>query len=433
MKIRTLLYATVAILVVSCSEKRIVKSEDINSFLKNTGITQTRVSEKSEEIDFWEKRLSKDTGSTVDKLQLGWLYSELYKSTGNVQYLHRADSFFTICSKVNGNFDPDIYFTLSQLAVAKHSFIEAYDYVKTAETKGANKYTAALLGFDAAMELGKYSDATQKLELLKDKEAFDYLIRKSKLEDHNGDLESAIEYMENAFEKVKHLNKPSLYCWALSNLSDMYGHAGKIKQAYRGYLDVLKKDSSYLYALKGIAWIAYSHDKNVAEAERIIKYILSQTAMPDLYLLLAELEAFKGDKKSGAFWEKKFLAEIETNNFGNMYNKYLIQLYADDSAATDRALQLALSETESRTTPETFCWLAWVHHKKGNIEKATALYRNYVLNKTFEPEAMFYGGHIMKAAGQKELAKKLFSECLNSSFELGPLLYQQVRKQLADL
>ena len=68
---------------------------------------------------------------------------------------------------------------------------------------------------------------------------------------------SAIKLMEQAFEKVKNAGK-ILVLLDLSNLADMYGHAGRVKEAYDAYINVLNKDSSYIYALKGIAWIAYS-------------------------------------------------------------------------------------------------------------------------------------------------------------------------------
>ena len=46
-----------------------------------------------------------------------------------------------------------------------------------------------LLGFDTKMELGELMIASKEIESLKDKSAFDYLIRKSKLEDHKGNLD----------------------------------------------------------------------------------------------------------------------------------------------------------------------------------------------------------------------------------------------------
>jgi tetratricopeptide (TPR) repeat protein len=142
-----------------------------------------------------------------------------------------------------------------------------------------------LLEFDTKMELGDITMASEKIESIKDKSSFDYLIRKAKLEDHKGNLDGAITLMEQAFEKVK--NKTSgLYCWALSNLGDMYGHAGRVEDSYHAYLNVLQKDSGYIYALKGIAWIARMIV--MRRSKRIYQFMLSQTDMPDLYLTLGK-------------------------------------------------------------------------------------------------------------------------------------------------
>jgi hypothetical protein len=142
----------------------------------------------------------------------------------------------------------------------------------------------------------------------------------------------------------------------------MYGHAGRIKESYRAYLEVLEKDPSNLYCLKGIAWIAYSYDGNNESAKHILQYILSQTNMPDLKLMLAEIgekENKFGEKNK---WLHEFIRDIQQPGYGGMYNKYLIQIYGEELKEYGKAIVLAEQELKDRFTPETCDWLAWSYY-----------------------------------------------------------------------
>jgi predicted Zn-dependent protease len=213
----------------------------------------------------------------------------------------------------------------------------------------------------------------------------------------------------------------------------MYGHAGKIKEAYRAYLDVLKSDPANLYCLKGIAWIAYAHDNNPAEAKRIIEYILTQSNMPDLYLLLAEIAEMQGQPQKQMYYFSRFLTEVSHPAYGDMYNKYLIQLYAEGLNQPEKAMPLAIKEMNNRFTPETCSQLAWVYYLTGDYPKAFEMANAYVYKHSFEPELMLQTAFIFAENGKKKEAKTLLRQCLESAFELGPLVTGQVKKKLVSL
>jgi len=414
----------------ACSNKKIINPQDYNAVLSDTKRTEKQVEKINAEISFWQNRLAKDTGSFVDMLQIASNHIKRFKTIGSVEDLHIADSLYAVCLQRVKNSDPEIYFSVSQNAITQHRFNDAWENLLLADSIGVNPYVLCLFRFDAAVELGLYQQASANIQKLTDKNNFDYLIRKAKLEDHKGDLDNAIKLMEQALKDAETKDKKQLILWAKSNLADMYGHAGRVKDSYKYYLDVLKTDSNYLYALKGIAWIAYSHDHDTKEAKRIINYILSQTNMPDLYLMLAEIEEWEGNKHEKEKNIDKFLSEVEKPGYGNMYNKYLINIYTEDRQEYDKALAIAEKEVSSRPTPETYSWLAWVYFKMGDTQKAYELVKKYVLGKDFEPGSQLHAAYILKAQGETSKAKKLMSDCLESSFELGPVTTEEIRKNL---
>ncbi|HEX5654495.1 MAG TPA: hypothetical protein VFX58_15560, partial [Chitinophagaceae bacterium] len=187
----------------------------------------------------------------------------------------------------------------------------------------------------------------------------------------------------------------------------------------------------YIYALKGIAWIAYSRDHDAAEASRILHYILSQTKMPELWLQLAEIKDWEGSLKEKISYQEKFLLELSKPAYGGMYNKYLLDLYAGEMHELDKALTIAWQEVKQRPTPETYDWLAWVYFLKGELDEAWRLNQNYVAGKNFEPDAIYHSALICQAKGKKKEARKMLEECLESSFELGPKTTAEIKSKLA--
>jgi tetratricopeptide (TPR) repeat protein len=153
--------------------------------------------------------------------------------------------------------------------------------------------------------------------------------------------------------------------------------------------------------------------------------------MPDLYLLLAEMEKHDGNMAGSKDYVSEFLAVVTTNPaYGDMYNKYLITVYAEEMKDYEKAFAIAQEEVNNRPTPETHDWLAWVLFHKGEKEKAFEIVSNYVIGKTFEPDAQLHAAFILNAMGEKTKARELFKECLGSSFELGPVTTGEIKKEL---
>jgi tetratricopeptide (TPR) repeat protein len=431
---KILLFGTlISVVFISCSKnKSIADPTDYNAFLTDT-YHEREIKKNDSEINFWNNKLLQDTGSFVNMLELGFNYLHRFKLHGEVEDVKFADSLFQRTNTKLNYKTPEIYYSLSQNAITQHRFQDAYNYTEAAIKNGGAEYTTDLLKFDAGMELGLYTEAANKLNKINTPGNFDYMIRKAKLEDHKGNLNKAIELMEMAFEKVKNINKKSPYAWTLSNLADMYGHAGRIEEAYNAYINVLKRDSANLYCLKGIAYIAYSNDKNITEAKKILNFILSKTKMPDLHLMLADIAEFEGNKKEKENQLNIFLQEAEQPKYGAMYDKYLFTIYADKLNNPAKALAIAQTEADQRPTPEALSWLAWAYYKAGDIDKAFTTAKNYITNKCFEPAVLFRLGVIYNAANKKDKAKEFLKESLKSSFEMGPVKTAEVKNTLTKL
>jgi hypothetical protein len=221
------------------------------------------------------------------------------------------------------------------------------------------------------MELGNRYRAQKALTSLADKTSFDYLIREAKYKDHvEGGLDAAITLLEKAFDKIKDNPTPALYCWTKTNLGDLYGHANRYRESYQCYLEVLSKDPHYYHALKGIAWLAFSHDNNVANARNIVAYLQQRHPIPDYELLFSQMAASQQDSITYKQHIDRFMTVTHNELYGGMYNKYLFALEADEVNNASHCLQIAQEEVAHRPTPEAFSWLAWAYCRNGDLKTA---------------------------------------------------------------
>lgn len=416
----------------SKSPAKITNSRDYESFLDQSHLHQA-MRQNLEEAAFWKKRLQNDTGSFVNKMELARYLITIFQLNGRPEIIQEADSLLKAASMCLGNRDADLLFALSQNSITRHQFREAAFYTDAAAKTNANQYTLCLLQFDAAMERGLYPEAIRALEKLKDKSGFDYLIRRAKWEDHRGDLSSAIALMERALSKVQ--NQERLRNWAMANLADMYAHAGKLQEAYDGYLEVLSADPSHFHCLQGIAWIAYSHDRDLKTADSIYSFICSQRFAPEIVLLRAELAAEGGDKARQQQFANEFFGMLTGCSGKEMYHKYLIEELAMQPATRDSAVSLAAKECKSRFTPEACDLMAWALYQRGDTLAAYRYAKAYVYRRSFEPSVLYHMAIIFSAAGDLSAALDLIETCLESSFELGPVKAKEMlalRKAVAD-
>ena len=124
---------------------------------------------------------------------------------------------------------------------------------------------------------------------------------------------------------------------------------------------------------------------------------------------------------------------MQSTSLGEMYNKYLIQLYAEDQELVQKSITIALREVQNRPTPETYDWLAWAYYNNGEMDKAFTISNNHVYKRSHEPAILYHTAVIFAAAGKKGEAKMLLEDCLESKFELGPITINKVHENMKKL
>lgn len=408
----------------SSTDEKIANPEDYNTYL-SANVSPSH-DEALKNQAFWNTRLDDDTSGVGDVSGIAASYSALFATTGNVENLKYAEQLYKKGIEISANNKDGFMRLLAHNFISQHRFKEARTLLEESLEIPSNKYETQLMLFDVYMELGQYKEAGEMLKKTENERSFEFLIRRSKWNDHLGNLDEAIRYMEQAKEIAESSDNKTLKIWSYTNLADFYGHAGRIKDSYQHYLKTLAIQPDNAYAKKGIAWIAYANDKNTDEANRIIDAAANGYNTPDYYLLKAEMAAYNGNAKLEEKNVEAFLSAVSDPLYGGMYNTYLIELYTDKNP--EKALALAVKEIQNRATPETYQLLAYAQLKAGKKEKALETINKYVSGKTFEPMAQYHSALIYKANGMTAETNNMKNELKDAAFELGPVVMAEVNR-----
>jgi tetratricopeptide (TPR) repeat protein len=427
LKIIPLLVFTILSLF-SCEKKpsQITHTSDYNKYLSvkgNKSLTFARA-----EINFWQKKFDAAPNQISYLSIIAANYATLFEYTGAIKNLYKTEELLTKSNEAYGYSRVATIRSLARNYIAQHRFKEALVLANKAFVIGEGLKETQKLLFDVQMELGNFPQAVKNLNAIRDLKEYDYLIRLAKWNDHKGDLKTAITFMEKARDIAEKEDNKVLKIWSYSNLGDFYGHAGRIQESYDSYLKTLALDPNYSYALKGIAWIVFSHERNTVEAKRIVEAIEVTHNTPDFYLLKSQIAQFEGNKKEEMSNRNAYFSLLQKNNYGAMYNKYNVLIYADDKQTAAKALEIAKIEIDHRPTPDSYDLLAWSYLNLGENKKALEIAKNHVVGKSFEPKVQYHLAMIYKSNNLAQKTKPIKEELLSSIYELGPNLEKKVHQ-----
>jgi Tfp pilus assembly protein PilF len=414
--------------MVACTSKpeQITQKADYENYLdvkENKSLTFAQ-----KEIDFWQKKFDAAPNQISYLSLIAANYTTLFEYTGDIKTLYKTEELLL---QSNEEYNYSRVSTVRSLArnyISQHRFKEALILANKALAIGEGRKETQKLLFDVQMELGNHEEALKNLNAIKDMNNFDYLIRLAKWNDHKGDLDTAITFMEKARDIAEKENNKTLKIWSYSNLGDFYGHAGRIQESYDSYLKTLALEPNYSYALKGIAWIVFSKERNTKEANRIIDAIANTHNTPDFYLLKSQIAQFEGNKTEEIKNRNAYFSMMKNNNYGAMYNKYNTLIYADDKKTASKALEIAKIEVDHRPTADSYDLLAWSYYNLGENKKSLEIAKKYVVGKSFEPKVQYHLAMIYKSNNLTQKTAFIKEELLSSLYELGPNFEKKINQ-----
>ncbi len=409
----------IAFILFSCNKKNepVVDAVFTDSLIKNYSVSQLYKTTEGN-YEFWKNRMDSLPDNYVNGPKYSGALSSLFHFTGNIDYLVKADSLIEQSLIAYQEREPGLNNTLAYLSIQQHQFNRADSFLKKIVKIEGQTVANAFLDFDVSFEKGDYRRSKNLLATLKDDKSYAYLFRKAKFEHYDGSLDSSIANMLKAAELAG--ENEYLKQAALSNAADLCLHKGDLKKAFSLYKSSITIDAADMHSIMGIGWIALVHDKKDSLAENIFQFVQKHTQSPDVLLKLMQVAEFRGDSILQQQYATEFKTRATDKRYGDMYNKYLIDLYTTVTNEPAKAIILAEKELINRATPQTYAWYVWSLYCNNEKEKAYQYFKSYVSAQPLEGLELYYMGRMMEGLDKKYNATEFYKVAWKNRYDLSP-------------
>ncbi len=401
------------LLVSSCHfNKTLINTTEIEPFYtKNNRVGA------NDELFFWEQKYKLDTTNYTPAMKYAQALVANFTNKGTIENLIKAKQILLQIQKLNPS-ESGVLRSLANVSISTHEFQNAYNYAYLAKATGEKQYESNLLLFDTALELGKIPIAQTVITKLKRNYEYAYYFRLAKLNHYKGEIEKTIENLQLAVTFSE--NNIALKQAALSNLGDFQLNHGNFEEAKIAYLQAVKLHQYDSHSLIGLAKIAAIHDKNFTVAEEILMKINAINPSPETNYQLMHLAILKNNKKETIKYAQLFENQVSKSIYGNMYNKYLIEIYSSILPQKTKLLEIAANEIKNRNTPTANTWYCLALQKNNKGKQAMQHYKNHVANQPLEANELYYIAQLMYSENKNYLADKFMEEAQKNEVELCP-------------
>ena len=370
------------------------------------------------DLRFWKDRIQPGNPGLVSELRYASCLVQRFHLRGDIQDLVTADSILRKTDLVYAHKEVSPVLALIRNCILRHRFKEADSLLQAAKKLDVKPYDAISTSFDVAFELGQYLLAETGLRKIADRTDYGYNFRYARQAHYKGELDSSIDAMLRAAAIAG--DNIILQQAALSNAADLCLHSGNLQKAYELYGRSVRLSNADLHSLMGIGWIALVHDGNDSMAERIFRSVQARTQSPDVLLRLEQVAEKRGDSARQMKYARQFESIVTRPVYGNMYNKYLVELYTGILNDPLKAETIARKELANRSTPQTYAWYAWALYTNHKTADAQNIYDQYVSGKPLEGLELYWMGMLMKGQGKGYNAQSYFKAAYKNRYDLGP-------------
>lgn len=404
--------------LISCKNNKAIVDVGFADSLINQYKPAEAVKTNAGEIEFWKNRIDPKQPGLVNELKYAGALAARFHLEGDIKDLKTADSMLLLVDSVFNYKESSPELSLARHCMLEHRFRDARAYFLKATALSLKPYEYYSTSFDVNLELGYYADAKRDLEAIKQENDYGYQFRLSKWEHLNGNLENAVAAMTKATALSG--NNDYIKQAAISNTADLYLHEGELQKAYDLYIQSLRISAADLHSIMGLGWIALVHDHNDALAEKIFRYVQTKTQAPDPLLKMVHVAEAMNDTAMQKRYAEAFEKKVTDTAYGNMYNKYMIDLYTSELNNPAAAEALSKRELGNRTTPQTYSWYAYSLFKNNKGNEALSIYKQYVSGKPLEALELYWMGKMMQGLHKNYNALGFFKAAYKNRYDLSP-------------
>ena len=299
------------------------------------------------------------------------------------------------------------------ILLGKHDFSTALQHAIALNKRIPDDVMTYGFLVDANVELGNYAEAEKAAQWMLDLRPGNVpgLTRAAYLRELFGDIEGAIDFMEDAYQRTPHAEVEDR-AWTLTQIAHLHLMTGRVEHADRLLKTALALYPEYHYALANLGKVRTAQGR-LEEAVQALRDLYRVAPHPEnLYLLAKALNLAGRKEESGkAFsdFEQKALAESATNDNSN---RELVYYFADVAQNPSEALRIARIETARPDHSPTLEAYAWALHANGMTAQAQAAMKSALEVGTKDATSFYRAGVIAKSSGDIVASEMSFRQSL---------------------
>jgi tetratricopeptide (TPR) repeat protein len=342
--------------------------------------------------------------------QLGLAYLQRARETGDPTYYQKTEEALDKAL----SFQPQDYASISAkgaLALARHDFASALEWGERAKQINPNRTYAYGVIVDAQIELGRYHEAVETLQMMVDlRPDISSYSRISYFRELHGDTEGALEMMQLAVDSGTPGSENT--AWVRTQLANLYFNMGNVDQAKLEYQRTLQDRPDYVYALAGMGRVRAAQGK-MDEATQLLNQAIAIMPIPEFVITLGDLYQVAGQGEM-ANQQYQLLATIEKLQRANGVDMDMeIALFnADHDQNLEETVALAREAYTNRPSIHGADALAWALYKTGNYEQAQNYSEEALQLGTKDSLKLFHAGMIALKLGDKTQAREYLEQAL---------------------
>jgi tetratricopeptide (TPR) repeat protein len=422
-----------AVFILSCNSPQgpVVNKIYVDSLISHYSVPSP-VKTNAVEMQFWKNKITQYGPDSVYEQNYANSLLMRFHLSGDIRDLTTADSLIRGVNKRFGKIENGLTLSLAGFCLLLHKYPEAREWIELSKTKERTTVDqkAALLAleFDFYFESGQYDSAAALLPKLRIKGGYPYFFRLSRIKDQQGITDSAIVYMLKAADLAR--TNDYLKQLALSNAAIFYIHQGNWQRANELYMLCISLNPSDFHSILGLGWLALKQDQDDSLSGAIFHFVQDHFFTPDPLYKLSQAQEAKADSILEKKYASDFAFQVEDSAYGNIYNKYLIDLYTgilDDPA---KAEAIAEKEILNRPNAQSFSWYAWTLLKNNKKSQASQVFEQHVSGNPLEATESYWMGILMKSMAKNAEAAGFFESARKKQFDLSPGKEKELEKDL---
>ena len=391
-----------------CVKQAASKAENVEDILT--------INSSDAEISAAQKVIGTMPDAAIGYNNLAIIYIRRARETGDFSLNSKAEAAVNRALELK----PDNYDAQkiqASLLLTFHRFDEGLEAGKKLQPEHPQDAFVYGVLTDANVELGNYAEAIDSAQKMVDlRPNMESYSRVSYIRSLHGDSDGAIEAMSLA-ARIADPKNTEAQAWCLTHLGDEYFKVGRLAEAEKQYDAALTVFPNYHFALaaKGKIRAAFGDYENAVkfytQAQERVPLTPTNIALGNIYTKTGKPDEAK---------KQYDLAEFIEQKFGNLDQRTLALMWADQDTKLDEALAIAEKEHRRRKDIFTADIYAWCLYKKGQFEAAQKAINEAMRLKTKDALFFYHAGMIEKGLGNKKAAADYLKKALdlNSAFDI---------------